>query len=78
MGEMFDVTNDWKLPQNMRREKIIASAGNRSVRFSAHAGKRISSNILYRWKFVLENSSGKATWFGKDGNNVAYECEVSD
>ena len=78
MGELVDVTNDWNTAHKHEAGKVIASAGNRSVRFNAHAGKGISSNILYRWKFVLENSSGKATWFGKDGSNVAYECEVSD
>jgi len=76
MVELVDVTNDWNTAHNHEAGKVIASAGKRGVRFTAHAGKGISSNMLYRWKFVLERSSGKATWFGTDGNNVAYECET--
>jgi hypothetical protein len=76
MVELVDVTNDWNTAHNHEEGKVIASAGKRGVRFTAHAGKGISSNMLYRWKFVLERSSGKATWFGTDGNSVAYECET--
>ena len=77
MAELVDVTNDWKTAHNHEAGKVIASAGKRGVYFNAHAGKGISSNLIYRWKFALERNSGRATWFGSDGNRIAYECEVS-
>ena len=76
MTELVEVTNDWKTAHTHEAGKVIASAGKRGVHFNAHAGKGISSNKVYRWKFSLERRSGRATWFGKDGNKVAYDCEV--
>ena len=77
MAELVDVTNDWKTAHNHDAGKVIASAGKRGVRFRSRAGKGISSNLIYRWKFAFERSSGRATWFGNDGSKVAYECQVS-
>lgn len=77
MVELVDVTNDWKTAHNHEAGKVIASAGKRGVLFTAYAGKGISSNLIYRWKFAVERSSGDAIWFGKDGHKTAYECVVS-
>lgn len=77
MAELVDVTNDWNTAHNHEAGKVIASAGKRGAHFNAHAGKGISSNQIYRWKFAFERSSGKATWSDNDGNKIAYDCEVS-
>ena len=77
MAELIDVTNDWNTAHNHEAGKVIASAGKRGVYFNAHAGKGISSNLIYRWKFAFERSSCRATWYGNDGNKVAYDCKVS-
>ena len=78
MAELVDVTNDWNTAHTHEAGKVIASAGKRGVHFNAHAGRGISSNLVYRWKFALERSSGKATWYRNDGKKIAYDCEVSD
>ena len=77
MAELVDVTNDWNTAHNHEAGKVIASAGKRGVYFNAHAGKGISSNLIYKWKFAFERRSGSATWYGNDGNKVAYDCKVS-
>ncbi len=72
---LVDVTNDWKTAHNHEAGKVIASAGNRGVRFNAHIGKGIGSNLSYEWKFALEKKSGKATWFEHDGRKTAFNCQ---
>ncbi len=76
LAELVDVTNDWKTAHNHGAGKVIASAGKRGVRFTAHIGIGISSNLSYEWKFSMEKKSGEATWFGHDGRNTAYRCET--
>jgi len=77
MTELVDLTNDWNTAHNHEAGKVIASAGKRGVRFIAHAGKGIASNLMYKWKFAFDRNSGKATWSERDGTNVSYNCEVS-
>lgn len=77
MADLVEVTNDWNTAHKHETGKVIASAGKRGVHFNAHAGKGISSNKFYRWKFALERNSGKAIWYGNDGTQVAYDCESS-
>jgi len=74
--ELVGVTNDWKTAHSHEAGKVIASAGNRGVRFNAHIGMGISSNLSYEWKFAMEKKTGKATWFGHDGHKTAFRCET--
>jgi len=48
MGELVEVTNDWNTAHNHKAGKVIASAGERGVLFTAQTGKGISSNLIYR------------------------------
>jgi hypothetical protein len=77
MTELVDLTNDWNTAHNHETGKVIASAGKRGVHFIAHAGKGIASNLIYKWKFAFERSTGRATWYANDGSKVSYNCEVS-
>lgn len=77
MADLVDVTNDWNTAHNHEAGKVMASVGKRGAYFTAGAGKGISSNLIYRWKFAYERSTGRATWYYEDGNKVAYDCEAS-
>ncbi len=77
MTELVDLTNDWNTAHKHEAGKVIASAGKRGVHFIAHAGKGIGSNLIYKWKFAFDRSSGRASWYENDGTKVSYNCEVS-
>lgn len=77
MANLVEVTNDWSTAHNHEAGKVTASAGSRGVRFNAQIGKGVGSNLSFRWKFAMERRSGEAIWFGNDGHQVKYECEVS-
>lgn len=77
MTELVDVTNDWNTAHKHEAGKVIASAGKRGVRLTAHVGTGISSNLMFEWKFAYDSRSGQATWYGNDGTRIAYTCETS-
>jgi hypothetical protein len=76
MTTLVDAVNDWETAHNHEAGKVAASAGTRGVRFIAHSGVGVGNNLNYIWKFSLESSSGRATWYTQDGGKLAYACEV--
>lgn len=77
-ADLVDVTNDWKTAHKHQAGKVTAVAGQRGVRFIAHRGIGIASNLSYEWKFSVDRRTGEAIWFDADGQKTRFTCEVLD